>query len=244
MTTMNIFSLKSIIALIIFSSIHFTSMGLTKNDSLNYVVRVPKESKKGAPMLILLHGYGSNENDLFSLSNQIPSNWLVVSVRAPNKISNNSYCWYSVRMENAKIIINTKEEAESREAILTLIHKLSKIYKVDTSKIVLAGFSQGANIAESTSLLNSKTIKGFAVFSGRFLDELKPFLIKSQNYKNMMAFVAHGNQDNMLPINYAQENTKILSQLGIKIEYITDEVGHSISKKELQAFSNWLSQIQ
>lgn len=241
---MNIFSLKSIMALIIFSSIHFTSMGLTINDSLNYVVRMPNESQNRAPMLILLHGYGSNENDLFALSDKIPSNWLIVSVRAPNKISNNSYCWYSVRMENSKIIINTKEEAESREAILTLIHKLIKIYKVDTSKIVLAGFSQGANIAESTSLLNATTIKGFAVFSGRFLDDLKPTLAKSQNYKNMRAYVAHGNQDNMLPINYAQENIKILGQLGIKIEYVTDEVGHSISKKELQAFSNWLSQIQ
>jgi phospholipase/carboxylesterase len=219
-------------------------MGLTINDSLNYVVRVPNESKNPAPMLILLHGYGSDENDLFSLVNQIPANWLVVSVRAPNKISNNSYCWYSVKMENSKIIINPKEEEKSREAILTLIHKLSTIYKVDTSKIVLAGFSQGANIAESTSLLNATIIKGFAVFSGRFLDELKPLLIKTQNYKNMMAFVAHGTEDNMLPINYAQENTKILSQLGIKIECLTDEVGHSISKKELHAFSNWLSQIQ
>jgi predicted esterase len=77
---------KSLLILFIFTLNQYSCMGNAENyesDSLNYKVRVPVEQNTKMPMLILLHGYGSNENDLFSLFNQVPSNWLVISVRAP-----------------------------------------------------------------------------------------------------------------------------------------------------------------
>lgn len=75
---------------------------MVSHTSLHYIIRESNNSVAKSPLLILLHGHGSNENDLFSFSSQIPENWIVVSVRAPYKLSENSYRWYDVKMVNEK----------------------------------------------------------------------------------------------------------------------------------------------
>ena len=63
---------------------------------LEHLVRNPQNSKLKSPTLILLHGYGSNEKDLFSLAQHIDPAWLVISARAPMTIEENKYQWYDI----------------------------------------------------------------------------------------------------------------------------------------------------
>ena len=51
--------------------------------SLHYIIKEPKEIKASNPVLLLLHGYGSNEEDLFSFASQLPENHYIISLRAP-----------------------------------------------------------------------------------------------------------------------------------------------------------------
>ena len=53
------------------------------SDILTFVERLPKQAIKNPPLLILLHGYGSNELDLFSFANELPDTLVIVSLRAP-----------------------------------------------------------------------------------------------------------------------------------------------------------------
>ncbi|MCB9165813.1 MAG: hypothetical protein H6592_15485 [Flavobacteriales bacterium] len=55
---------------------------VTAPTELVHVQRVPP-GEGPAPLLVLLHGYGSNEHDLFALADRIPAAWMVVSVRGP-----------------------------------------------------------------------------------------------------------------------------------------------------------------
>ena len=50
---------------------------------LKYLVREPENINSKTPLLILLHGYGSNEEDLFSFVPTLPKEWLIISFRAP-----------------------------------------------------------------------------------------------------------------------------------------------------------------
>jgi len=211
--------------------------------SLQYIIRQSKDKNVSAPLLVLLHGHGSNENDLFSFSSQIPENWIVVSVRAPYKLSENSYRWYDVKMVNEKIVINIEEEEKSRKKLMQLISEITQKYNVANKKIIVAGFSQGANMASAISLTMPEKIVGFGVFSGRFVYELKPYISSSVSLKSLKCFLAHGNKDNMLPITYAKENQQMLQSLGISVTFSEDAIAHAISPKQFGEFLQWLNQF-
>ena len=207
---------------------------------LHHIIRESKDSAVKSPLLILLHGYGSNENDLFSLSNSVPNNWIVVSVRGPYQIAENSHRWYDVKMANGKIVITIDEEEKSRKKLMQLISEIATKYKVDSQKVVVAGFSQGANMAQSLGLGEPNLVSGFGVFSGRFVEEFKPYISNSNTLKNSKAFISHGSSDTMLPKTYADENITKLKELGIQITYCEETNGHSISIKQWNDFSKWL----
>lgn len=215
-------------------------MSTKETTRLEYIDRPPKESVITSPLLILLHGHGGNENDLFSFIDHFPDNWLVVSVRGAYNIGPNSYRWYDVKMLDGKIAINIEEEETSRKKLIGLINDISVKYKVDTNKIVVAGFSQGANMAQSIGLGEPRVVSGFGVFSGRFVEEFVPYINKSDDLKSTKAFLSHGSGDNMLPITHALENKQKLEELGIQVTFSKDSNGHSISSKQFSDFTQWL----
>lgn len=232
------------ISLIIFMSLSFKfenkNMDNTYTDSLTYVVRSSNKSNIKTPLLVLLHGYGSNENDLFGMASSVPDNWNVISVRGPYKLAENSFRWYDVKMDNGKIRINVEEEEKSRKKLVDLISVLTNKYNVDSRKIVIAGFSQGANIAQSIGLGSPNIAAGFGVFSGRFVEEFIPYINTPTVLKNSRAFISHGSGDNMLPKTYGAENLNKLTDLGIQTTYCEDTNGHSISPKQWNEFLIWL----
>lgn len=210
---------------------------------LHYIIRESNDSQVKSPLLILLHGHGSNENDLFGLANSVPSNWNVVSVRGSYQLSENSYRWYDVKMVNGKIVINIEQEEESRKKLIQLISELIQKYKVDSQKIVVAGFSQGANMAQSLGLSEPHLIAGFGVFSGRFVEEFIPYINHPTTLKSSQAFISHGSNDTMLPKTFADENRRKLNELGIQVSYCEDTTAHSISAKQWNEFTTWLLQF-
>lgn len=98
---------------------------------------------------------------------------------------------------------------------MKFIDKIISFYDVDTHRVVLAGFSQGGNMASVVSLTAPEKVTGFAILSGRFIEEIKPLISKSASLKSLKCFLAHGNQDYLLPIAYARENQQMLQRLGI-----------------------------
>lgn len=208
---------------------------------LEYLVRQQQDTTKQAPVLILLHGYGSNEKDLFSFAEKIPDNWLVVSVRAPIILGNNKFKWYHVELVNEKITMNFEDEEKSRKSLLRLIDQIISKYNVDKNKVVTAGFSQGANMALGLALTAPRKILAAGCFSGRFMEEIKPLISNEEALKSKQVFISHGTEDQMLPIKYAAENQQILKNWGINITLSTDKVAHSISEKQLNDFVRWIS---
>jgi len=55
----------------------------TKQLSLEHVVRPSSLNNTKAPLLIMLHGYGSDENDLFSFASELPEELCIISAKAP-----------------------------------------------------------------------------------------------------------------------------------------------------------------
>src|ERR1700728_1868366 len=81
-----------LIAVLLFLGIP-TSCQQVKSGTLTYLAKEPAIINNHSSLLLLLHGYGSNEADLFGLAGQLPKEALVIAARGPYEIGNNAFSW-------------------------------------------------------------------------------------------------------------------------------------------------------
>lgn len=98
----------------------------TEPASLHYLVREPKIKSVQTPVIILLHGVGSNELDLFSFANSIPDNYLVISARAPIRLATNSFAWYRVDFSSGRPTYDFKETEKSLQTLIAFIEEIKR----------------------------------------------------------------------------------------------------------------------
>lgn len=222
-------------------------MGITgscqRHDSepgLDFLVRKPKESTTETPLLILLHGVGSNEADLFSFANQLPDNYLVVSARAPYTLGKGSYAWYQLNFSDGKPVINPEQAEQSRDTLIDFIHQLHSNFTFDSTRVYLCGFSQGAIMSYSVALTQPELVKGIALMSGRLLEEIKPRVSESEALKKLAVFMSHGTNDPVLSVDYARSAKQFLEAKGIHPEYHEYPDVHTINQNMLVDLIAWL----
>ncbi|TGL86555.1 esterase [Leptospira congkakensis] len=209
---------------------------------LEYLVRKPKVSVENPPLLLLLHGVGSNEEDLFSLSNYLPESFLVVSARGPLTLAPKSYAWYEVLFTTGQPKINLEQEKESRRLLIEFLDYLKSNYQFDESNVWIGGFSQGAIMSYSLGLLYPNRFKGIIALSGRLLEENKEIVNVSEDVLNKKVFISHGTNDRVLSVEYARSVKTYLETLGIHPHYKEYEEGHSINREMLKDLIQWLDE--
>ena len=205
---------------------------------LQYLVSEPKIKSTKKKAIILLHGVGSNESDLFSLADQLPQDFYVIAPRGAFTLSKGSYAWYNVDFSTGKPVFDKAQEVSSRELIRKFITQVKQKYDID--EIYLGGFSQGAIMSYSVGLTNPNEIKGILSLSGRLLMEVRPMLTKNTDVKQLKVFIAHGMQDNTLPVHYAREVKLFLEDLGVQLSYHEYIMGHQISEAVIKDMNEWL----
>ena len=210
-----------------------------KKTNLYFLHKASSLNEK-APLLILLHGVGSNEKDLFSFASQIPDNYLVISLRAPFVLGEESFAWYQVDFNNSKPHINAKQAEASRIMLIEFLENLKSDFKYDASQVYLCGFSQGAIMSYSVALSRPDLIKGFAAMSGRLLDEHKVSFASSEKISKLKVLITHGTHDQVLKVEYAKHAVSFLKEKGLKPELKLYEEGHTMNAAMLIEFIKWL----
>ncbi len=210
---------------------------LQQDLALKYLIQPPAEKSANTPVIILLHGYGSNEADLFGLKEVLPKKYLVASVRAPNPVGPNGFQWF-----NLNNLDDQPEIGNSRELIVKFIDGLIVKYKADRQNVYLIGFSQGAMMSYDVGLYNPGKIKGIAPLSGRIFSSVRQNIKNaSPQMKQLKVFIAHGTADNRINIAEGKAANSYLKSMGLKPEYHEYAgMGHSISNDVLHDLVKWL----
>ncbi|TDE16145.1 alpha/beta hydrolase [Dyadobacter psychrotolerans] len=211
----------------------------TKNLALKYLIREPKVKTDKRKGIILLHGVGSNEKDLFGLAEHLPDDFYIISARGPFTLGAERYAWYNVDFSTGKPVYDAKQEEVSREIISTFIGQIKQQYLLDD--VYLGGFSQGAIMSYSIGLTQPKSLRGIVALSGRLLPEIQPLVKKSDDLSKLSVFVAHGTQDRTLGIAYAREAKTYLKELGVNLTYTEYENAHQISESVLKDLRDWMT---
>lgn len=212
------------------------------SSSLVYLIKSGIE-KEPAPLLLLLHGFGANEHDLFGLVDEFDSRFTVVSARAPLSLGNGGYAWFPIAFTDAGIkVLDTKSAVASRDLILTFLDELPRRHAVNPKQIYLMGFSQGASMAYSIALTEPEKIAGMVAMSGRMPDERLISLATTERLAQLSVFVAHGLYDEVLPIQNGRDSEARLRELQLNILYKEYPMAHQISRESLSDLSKWLTE--
>jgi phospholipase/carboxylesterase len=208
---------------------------------LKHLVRQPKVIQEKAPLLLLLHGYGSNEADLFSFANELPDEYLVISAQAPYSLGYGSYAWYAINFDADEKKFSDMEQAKtSRDLIVSFIDELILDYNIDYENITLIGFSQGAILSFAVGLSFPDKIKRVVAMSGYLNTEMLVGDYASNIFDNFKIFQSHGTVDQVVPVDWARKAKPFLEDLKIEIEYNEYPIGHGISPQNFYDFRKWL----
>lgn len=209
--------------------------------SLEYKIRAPKIKLDKNPLLLLLHGYGSNEEDLFSFASELPETYYIISARAPHDLQYGSYAWYAINFDADQNKFSDHEQAKvSRDLIVTFIEELTQNYPIDYKDITLIGFSQGSILSYAVALSNPEKIKKVVALSGYVSEPILAENYKNNNFSNLSIFASHGTVDQVIPIEWARKTKPFLDSLGIQSVYKEYPVGHGVAPQNFYDFKNWL----
>lgn len=189
-----------------------------------------------SPLIILLHGYGSNEKDLFSFREFLPNDATIVSFRAPLEIYQNMYAWYQIYFEKNVKSFDEKNALISKNLIIDKIKQITEEYNCDYERITLIGFSQGAILGISIALMNNKLIKNLVALSGYVEEKIIDFRFIS--FPNI--YISHGIKDDVISHLDSKKTLKILNKNKIKYDYYEFNQGHGVNIDNLNSFVKWI----
>ena len=209
---------------------------------LKYLEQATADSRD-QPLVIFLHGYGSNEQDLFGIKDELPKPYTYLSVRAPMVTQEGSYQWFRKKGEGA-YNGETDDLKSSGQLLLDFVAQAAKKYHTEPDKVYLVGFSQGAIMSYEVALRHPEAVGGIAALSGRILPVLRAELKPDEKRQSLAIFIGHGTADKRLPLSDGTEANSLLQSVSLEPEFHAYQgVGHSISAEEMQDLNAWLQRL-
>jgi phospholipase/carboxylesterase len=209
--------------------------------SLEYLVREPKIILDKNPLLLLIHGYGSNEEDLFSFATELPDEYYIVSARAPFNLQYGSYAWYAINFDADQNKFSDNEQARiSRDLIAKFIDELVVNYPINPANVTLIGFSQGTILSYAVALSHTEKVQRVVAMSGYINTEILEENYLKNSFSNLKIFTSHGTVDQVIPVEWGRKAKYFLENLGIETTYKEYPIGHGVSPQNFYDFKNWL----
>ena len=211
--------------------------------SLTHLVREPRQASGTSlpPLVVLLHGIGSNEEDLFGLTPYLDERFLIASARAPVVMGPGSYGWFNIEFTPRGMVADIDQAKRSLQLLTGFIDELVETYKADRRYVYLMGFSQGAMMSLAISLSHPEKISGAVIMSGRFPSQVLEHKLNHKALKGKSFLVTHGIYDPVLPIEKGRAVRENLEALPVELTYREYPMGHEVSIESLREVSSWLS---
>tara|TARA_R110002051_G_scaffold236232_1_gene297461 strand:- start:4409 stop:5068 length:660 start_codon:yes stop_codon:yes gene_type:complete len=212
-----------------------------KELSLYHVIRPSNLKDKKPPVLFMLHGYGSDEEDLFSFASELPEDLCIISIRAPYKMQPYGNAWYAINFDAEKGKWSDDEQAKmSRDKIKKFITEACEAYDLDAANVTLLGFSQGTILSYAVSLSYPEKVKRVIALSGYINEKILLEGYQYNDFSNLKIYSSHGSVDQVIPVDWASKAPEFLKKLHINNTYEEFPVGHGVAPQNFYSFKQWL----
>lgn len=208
---------------------------------LEYIERLP--TGKPRALMVWLHGLGADAYDLEPVAGMLEMTDIHhVFPHAPVRpVTLNGgmamRAWYDIAGADLRWRedgLGMTESAKQVQALIATVRGTSNV------PVVLAGFSQGAVISLMTAANGKAGLSGVAALSGYAPQALAaaPDILQ-----DLAIFMAHGSQDEIIPIALAQHGRDALIGLGANVSWHAYDMPHSICQQEIVELADWLSAV-
>jgi len=188
-------------------------------------------------MVLLVHGWTGDEQSMGVFARSMPKNCWLVAPRAPFATEDGGYSWVE---SPHSLDVPFEEFVLSANRLVEWVDRLDEIPVSVRQQFHLVGFSQGAALCYTLALTYPHRTTRLAGLSG-FMPSGAEKAAAGQPLQGKPCLVAHGIEDQRVPIPLAREAVRVLEMAGASVHYCEDRVGHKISAacfKRLQTFLN------
>jgi phospholipase/carboxylesterase len=209
---------------------------------LAHRVVAPRTSSTRPPLLVLLHGIGTDEEDILPLVQFLDPRFLVVSARAPHGAEPKGYRWYAIDWAAKPPRGDRAEIVASRDLLARFVEEATAAYDADPSRVFLLGFSQGAVLSLALLLSRPDLVRGVVAHSGQ-LARLPGPDPTPEALSRAEVLLLHGARDEIIPAAQGHKAYEVLAPLlGARVTYRAfDALGHGISEDSVAEVARWLT---
>ncbi|MDA9980953.1 alpha/beta hydrolase [Pelagibacterales bacterium] len=202
----------------------------------------PSSGNPPKQMIIFVHGYGADGNDLIGLANYFQSTLpeaIFLSPHAPEACSMNpsGYQWFDLTSTDPAVLWS--KILVAADHLNEFIDSKLLEYNIAEENLALIGFSQGTMMSLHVSLRRKNTMAAVLGYSGRLIgaDLLKDDLISKPSI-----YLIHGDQDPMVPYQESLTAEKVLKEYSVDIQtHISEHTQHSIAEDGLRIGVDFLA---
>jgi phospholipase/carboxylesterase len=187
--------------------------------------------------LVLLHGYGSNEDDLLGLAPYLDPRFSIVSARAPETLDQGGFAWFPVEWTTEGVRARPGDAVAALDALVEFVAQAASAYAAAPQTTYLLGFSQGATMSAGVLLRRPELIAGAVLMSGLAPSEMAT---PGVALAGKPVLITHGLLDDVVPVRMGRAASNLLQSLGAAVEHHEYPMAHQISEACLEDVDRWL----
>jgi phospholipase/carboxylesterase len=211
---------------------------MDRDEGLVHLVREAAGEQAGA--LILLHGRGTDETDLYPLLDELDPERRLVGMTAGGPITDQppgGRHWYAIEQ------IGQPDEGTFVETMTSLCRFLDAFLRgreIDWEQTVIGGFSQGAAVSLAAALGTARPAPAGILAMSGFLPTVRGWPLDLGAKRELPVYLSHGSFDNMIPVGFGRRVRDVLSEAGLDVIYRETRMLHAIDPELLGEMREWV----
>ncbi len=204
----------------------------------DWTLRVRASESSQPRLLVLLHGWTGDENSMWVFARALSPDYWMIAPRAPHNADPSGFSWRPPE-PNLFGRPNVAAMKPAVDALIQLVDEYSASLKINSAQFDIMGFSQGAAMTNLVGMFYPQRVRKMGVLAG-FVPSGMEEIIAQKPLAGKNIFVAHGTQDQLVPIDRARASIELLEQAGAQVTYCEDDVAHKLSANCLRALEDYL----
>jgi phospholipase/carboxylesterase len=201
--------------------------------------------------MIVLHGLGADGNDFVPVAQELdlsavgPVRFIFPHAPTMPVTINGGYvmrAWYDILGTD---LVRREDEAGLRrsQAMVEALIAKERARGIPSTRIVLAGFSQGCAMTLQTGLRHPEKLAGLLGLSGYLPIHATVAAERHSANHDTPIFLAHGRGDDVVPIEHAEKSRDLLQALGYQVEWHAYPMRHEVCVEEIADIGAWLRRV-